>query len=103
METVGNEPQLPYMNEDLGKDDENMPVDDEDKMLIQKKMDEYREKMMQYFQEKSEVQICNIEERYLKQMDEMKKKYDQRASAKVSHLTNRIKDLENMLDVQTLV
>jgi len=103
-ETSGNVPHLPHMmNEDLGKDDENIPIDDDAKKLIQKKIEEYRENMMQYFQEKSEAQICTIEERYLKQMDQMRRKYDQRASEKVSHLTNRIKDLENMLDVQTLV
>ncbi len=100
---TGNEPHLPPMSDDLSREEDNIPVDDEAKILIQKKIEEYREKMMQYFQEKSEAQICNIEERYLKQMDEMKKKYDWRASQKVSHLTSRIKDLENMLDVQTLV
>lgn len=98
-----NIPQLQHVNEDLNREEDGPPIDDEAKRLIQKKIEEYRGKMTQYFQEKSEAQICTIEEKYLKQMDEMKKKYDRKASEKLSHLTDRIKDLENLLDVQTLV
>lgn len=98
-----NTPQLPYANEDVSKEEDGPPIDDEAKRLIQKKIEEYRANMIQYFQERSEEQICTIEEKYLRQMDEMKKKYDRRASEKLSHLTSRIKDLESLLDVQTLV
>ena len=97
-----NSPQLSPVSNDLSQDETSV-IDDGAKELIQKKMEEYREKMMKYFQEKSEAQICVIEEKYQKQIDEVKKRYNDAASEKLSHLATRIKDLENMLDVQTLV
>lgn len=95
-------PQLSLVSNELSKDEVGA-VDDDAKELIQKKIVEYREKMAKYFQEKSEAQICIIEEKYQKQMDEVRRKYDKAATKKLSHLTTRIKDLENMIDVQTVV
>lgn len=95
-------PHLSPVNGELSKDEVGA-IDEESKKLIQHKIDEYRKKMMRYFQEKSEAQISIIEEKYQKQMDEVKRKYDEKATEKLSHLTTRIKGLENMLDVQTLV
>ena len=99
---VFESPQLSPVSSDLGKD-EPSSIDQDAKKMIQSKMDEYREKMTKYFQEKSEAQISLIEEKYQKQIDEVKKKYNDEATEKVSHLTTRIKDLENRLDVQTMV
>ncbi len=98
---VVDSPQLSPINSDLGKDASS--IDKDSKKLIHRKIDEYRGKMMKYFQEKSEAQISVIEEKYQQQIDEVRKKYDERASEKMTHLTTRIKDLENMLDVQTMV
>ena len=94
-------PKLSPISKDL--DTEGTAIDEGAKDLIQDKMDEYRAKMMQYFQEKSEAQICVIEDKYRTQMDEVRRKYSEEASEKMSHLTTRIKDLENRLEVQTLV
>lgn len=95
-------PQLSPVSNEISRDEVGS-VDDDAKSLIQQKIEEYRKKMSQYFQEKSEAQISVIEEKYQKQMDEVKRKYDSEASVKLSHLTTRIKDLENQLEVQTLV
>lgn len=96
-------PKMSPVSNELGREGAAADIDDDAKALIQKKIEEYREKMMQFFQEKSEAQIGVIEEKYQKQMDEVRKRYNEEANEKVSHLTTRIKDLENMLDVQTLV
>ena len=101
-ETTLDSPKLSPVSNELSQDD-SIAIDDDAKALIQIKLDEYRGKMMKYFQEKSEAQISVIEEKYQKQMAEVRRKYNNEASEKVSHLTTRIKDLENMLDVQTLV
>lgn len=101
-EQLQESPQLSPVSSELSKE-ESSGIDDSAKELIQRKMEEYRAKMTKYFQEKSEAQICVLEEKYQKQIDEVKRKYDDAASEKLSHLTTRIKDLENMLDVQTLV
>ena len=95
-------PQLSLVNTEVNKE-ETVIIDEEAKLIIQKKMEEYREKMMRYFQEKSEAQISIIEQKYQKQMNEVKRQFKEKSSEKMSHLTTRIKDLETMLDVQTLV
>lgn len=100
-DNVLESPQLSPVSSDLGKVPSS--IDKDAKEMIQSKIDEYREKMTKYFQEKSEAQISLIEEKYQKQIDEVRKKYNDEATEKVSHLTTRIKDLENMLDVQTMV
>lgn len=96
------EPHLSPVNNELNKEEADS-IDESAKKLIHHKMQEYRDKMMKYFQEKSEARICVIEEKYQKQIDEVRRKYNNQATEKLSHLTTRIKDLENMLDVQTLV
>lgn len=101
VETIQDTPKLSPIRKDLGTED--IAIDDGAKDLIQDKMEEYRERMMYYFQEKSEAQICIIEDKYRTQMDEVRRRYNDKASEKMSHLTTRIKDLENRLEVQTLV
>ena len=100
---VVDSPQLSPFNSDLGKEETTSSINKDAKKLIHRKIDEYRGKMMKYFQEKSEAQISLIEEKYQQQINEVRKKYDEQASEKMTHLTTRIKDLENMLDVQTMV
>lgn len=101
-QTSLDSPKLSPVSNELSQE-EATSIDDDAKTLIQKKIEEYREKMMQYFQEKSEAQISVIEEKYQKQMAEVRRKSNEEASEKMSHLATRIKDLESMLDVQTLV
>lgn len=96
-------PQLSPISDELNAEEVGASIDEEARRLIQHKIREYREKMMKYFQEKSEAQISVIEKKYKKQMDEVKRRYSEKATEKMSHLTTRIKDLETRLDVQTLV
>ena len=84
-------------------DDEKALLSEEAREVIQQKIHQYREKMGKYFQEKSEAQIAVIEKQYLVHMDEFKRQCSEREEEKVNHLENRIKDLENMLEVRTLV
>lgn len=84
-------------------DDEKALLSEEARTVIQKKIQQYREKMGKYFQEKSEAQIAVIEKQYLVHMDEFRRQCSEREEEKVNHLENRIKDLENLLEVQTLV
>ena len=44
-----------------------------------------------------------IEQQYEAQMSEVEHRYQSRATEKLSRLETRVKDLEKMLDVQTLV
>lgn len=75
----------------------------EAKTVIQRKMQECHRKMLKYFCEKSEAQIAQIEKQYQEQMGEVERQCNVRASEAMTHLKSRIKDLESMLDVQTLV
>ena len=84
-------------------DDEKALLSEEAREVIQQKIRQYREKMGKYFQEKSEAQIAVIEKQYLVHMDEFKRQCSEREEEKVNHLESRIKDLENMLEVRTLV
>ena len=84
-------------------DDEKTLLSQEARSVIQKKITDYRQKMGKYFQEKSEAQIAVIEKEYLVHMNEYRRQCSEREEEKVSHLENRIKDLENLLEVQTLV
>ena len=73
------------------KEEHCPPVDDKVKMLIQKKIEEYREKM-HLFQEQSEAQICIMERNYLRKMYELKK--SNRTAAN---------NISGLFDVRTLV
>ena len=84
-------------------EDDKALLSNEARGVIQKKIKEYRQKMGKYFQEKSEAQIAVIEKEYLVHMNEYRRQCSEREVEKVSHLENRIKDLENLLEVQTLV
>ena len=88
------------------EDDENLNSDgltEEAKLVIQKKIQDCHKKMVRYFCEKSEAQIAHIEKKYQEQMGEVERQCSVRASEAMGHLKSRIKDLESMLDVQTLV
>ena len=93
----------PRMSPLADLDDEKAQLSAEARDVIQQKIHQYREKMGKYFQEKSEAQIAVIEKQYLVHMDEFKRQCSEREDEKVNHLENRIKDLENMLEVRTLV
>ena len=51
----------------------------------------------------SEAKIAAIERQYETSMTEVEKRYQSQATEKLSRLETRVKDLEKMLDVQTLV
>ena len=93
----------PRMSPLADLDDEKALLSNEAREVIQQKIHQYREKMGKYFQEKSEAQIAVIEKQYLVHMDEFKRQCSEREVEKVNHLESRIKDLENMLEVRTLV
>lgn len=84
-------------------EDEDESLTEEAKALIQERIREYREKMMQYFKERSEARIASIEKKYQVHMTEVERQYEAKASQKVGQLESRIKDLEYMLEVQTMV
>ena len=84
-------------------DDEKALLSEEAREMIRQKIKEYREKMGKYFQEKSEAQIAVIEKQYLVHMDEFRRQCSEREEEKVNNLESRIKDLENLLEVRTLV
>ena len=71
--------------------------------LIQSKMAEYRDKMMQYFKERSEARIVAMEAQYQTQMGEVERQAKERASHHLVAMEKRLKDLESRMDVQTLV
>ena len=72
-------------------------------LLVQQKVKDYRERMLKHFREKSEAQIAAIEREYQSQINEVQRKCQYNATEKVVRLQSRIKDLENRLEVQTLV
>ncbi len=84
-------------------EDEDESLTEEAKALIQERIREYREKMMQYFKERSEARIASIEKKYQSHMSEVERQCEAKASQKLGQLENRIKDLEHMLEVQTMV
>lgn len=84
-------------------DDEKALLSEEARGMIRQKIKDYREKMGKYFQEKSEAQIAVIEKQYLVHMDEFRRQCSEREEEKVNNLESRIKDLENLLEVRTLV
>ncbi len=111
---------VPQLSPDHNELKDETAVDRVAKELIQHKIEEYRHKMMKYFQEKSEAQITVIEEKYQKQIDEVRRKYCERAggvmavaspspspSSSSSHHGHRTPrnscDESNSVDVQTLV
>lgn len=51
----------------------------------------------------SEAKIAAIERQYEVQMSEVENRYRSQATEKLSRLETRVKDLEKMLDLQTLV
>ena len=51
----------------------------------------------------SEAKIAAIECQYEAQMGEIEKRCKSQATEKLSRLENRVKDLEKLLDVETLV
>lgn len=51
----------------------------------------------------SEAKIAAIEEQYEAQMNEVENRYRSQATEKLYRLENRVKDLEKMLDISTLV
>ena len=51
----------------------------------------------------SEAKIASIEQQYEMQMNEVENRYSSQASEKLSQLETRVKDLEKMLDIETLV
>lgn len=84
-------------------DDEKALLTDEARDVVKQRIQQYREKMGKYFQEKSEAQVAVIEKQYLVHMDEFRRQCSEREEEKVNHLESRIKDLENLLEVRTLV
>ena len=99
----GEEQQSPRLSPLAELDDEKAMLSEEGRLVIQQKIKQYREKMGKYFQEKSEAQIAVIEKQYLVHMDEFRRQCNEKEDEKVNHLENRIKDLENLLEVRTLV
>jgi polyhydroxyalkanoate synthesis regulator phasin len=93
----------PRMSPLADLEDEKAQLSTEARDVVQQKIHQYREKMGKYFQEKSEAQIAVIEKQYIVHMDEFKRQCSEREDEKVNHLESRIKDLENMLEVRTLV
>lgn len=82
--------------------EEDDSLTEEAKALIQEKTREYREKMTRYFMEKSEEKITVIERQYRAQMSEVERRCEERATEKLVRLENRIKDLEKLVEGQTL-
>ncbi len=84
-------------------EDEDESLTEESKALIQDRIREYREKMVHYFKEKSELRIASIERKYQVHMSEVERQCEEKASQKLGQLEDRIKDLEHMLETQTMV
>ena len=84
-------------------EDDDESLTEEAKLLIQGRITQHREKMMKYFKEKSEARLALIEKQYQAQMSEVERKCEEKATEKLTKLESRIKDLENIIEVQTLV
>ncbi len=79
-------------------------VDKSSQELIQQKVSEHRERMMQHFKEKSEARIAAIEQKYLSQINEMQRKHqDAVSSDNVTQGHSTTRDIEDKVEVQTLV
>ena len=79
-------------------------IDKDSQDLVQLKVKEYRERMLQQFKEQSEAKVASIEREYKSQMKEVRqKRCNKTASEDAGHVENSIKDLESRLEVQTLV
>ncbi len=74
------------------------PVDEDSQKLIQQKVSDYHDRMLQHFKEKSEAQIVAIEQEYQSQINEVQRKCEDNASEEVVQLKGRIKNIE---EVQT--
>ena len=98
-----NESNSPRMSPVRGFYDDDVPPSEAAKALIHSKVRTHQGKMMTYFQEKAEAKISTIEAQYQRQMGEVERKCEQRATQQLTHLESRIKDLECRLEVQTLV
>lgn len=98
-----NESNSPRMSPVGGFYDDDDAPSEAAKALIQAKVRTHHGKMVTYIQEKAEAKIASIEDQYRRQMGEVERKCEQRATQQLTHLASRIKDLECRLEVQTLV
>ena len=73
------------------------------KSVIRQRMEEQRANILKYFQQASEAKIAAIEHQYEVHMNAVEKQYQSEAVQQLSVLETRVKDLEKMLDVETLV
>ena len=94
-------PRLPVVQDSVVQEDGSLSPSA--KSLIQQRVTEQRAKILHYFQQVSEAKIAAIERQYEAQMSEVEKRCQSQATEKMSVLETRVKDLEKMLDVETLV
>lgn len=78
-------------------------VDKGSQELIQQKVSEYHDHMLQHFKQKSEARIAAIEREYLSQMNEVQRRCEDTTSNNVVQIQSKIRDLEGGVEVQTLV